>query len=105
MPLYFLVNTAILFRTWKIIRILQNRDVYILCNNWAILISSFCNLVYCAAPRNGINTKTVDASMTIPEGVEYTYECVEGSNTTDNLTTVCTANGSWTNPPPICTCK
>ena len=67
--------------------------------------SIFYNLVYCAAPRNGINTKTIDASMIIPDGKEYIYECVEGSITTDNLTTVCRFNGSWTNSPPICTSR
>ena len=61
--------------------------------------------MYCAAPRNGRNTKTVDASMIIQEDKEYTYKCVKGFNTTDNLTTVCRFNGSWTNSPPICTSR
>ena len=60
----------------------------------------------CPAPSAGINTVVLPDNLQY--GLEYlesyTYSCIEGYNTTDELCTVCQPDGSLSlTRPPQCT--
>ena len=62
--------------------------------------------ITCPTPSSGVNT--VDLSSDALDGLSYlesyTYSCIEGYTTTDELTTVCQPDGSLSvSTPPQCT--
>ena len=62
----------------------------------------------CPAPENGTNTEPVPDSLQagILYSDSYTYSCMEGYTTSDELCTVCLADGDLSlNMAPNCTSK
>ena len=69
------------------------------------MIGSLYLVTECEAPPNGNNAVVVSNDLITSVGETYTYKCLCGYNTTDELVTTCTSDGSWSEPPPECNCK
>ena len=56
---------------------------------------------------NGTNTEPVPADKASSMGYldSYTYSCLDGYRTDDELCTVCQPNGSLSSPAPMCSRK
>ena len=50
-------------------------------------------------------TSYVPENLTLNALESYTYSCIDGYATDDNLCTVCLSNGALSSPPPNCTGK
>ena len=48
-------------------------------------------------------TNPVPVNTTMKYSTTYTYSCMEGYRTDDELCTVCEADGMLSSPPPNCT--
>ena len=64
--------------------------------------------ITCGAPPSGTNTVTLPPE--VADGLDYlesyTYQCIEGYSTTDELCTVCQPDGNLSlSTPPNCTGK
>ena len=59
--------------------------------------------IRCPKPAAGINTVEVPANLNMTYLDTYTYSCLDGYTTTDELCTVCKSNGTLSVPPPNCT--
>ena len=60
-------------------------------------------VIECAAPKNGIYTVPVEVDMTMEYGEIYNYKCLDGLETTDELSTTCKIDGTQSLLfPPIC---
>ena len=59
--------------------------------------------ITCSKPDPGINTVDVPDDLDLKYLNTYTYSCLEGYTTTDELCTVCKSNGTLSVPPPNCT--
>ena len=57
----------------------------------------------CSMPQVGVNTEALALAANASYGAKYTYQCIEGYETDDSLIVECTANGTWSHPPPSCT--
>ena len=65
----------------------------------------YVTAITCTGPPPGTNTINIPANLA--QGMSYlqsyTYSCMEGYNTTDELCTVCQPDGSLSlTVPPIC---
>ena len=59
--------------------------------------------ITCPKPAAGINTVEVPADLNMTYLDTYTYSCLDGYTTTDELFTVCKPDESLSAPPPNCT--
>ena len=71
-----------------------------------LLLSYDCvSEITCPEPLSGIYTNPVPVNTTMTYLSTYTYSCMDGYSTDDELCTVCQANGMLSSPPPNCTRK
>ena len=59
--------------------------------------------IACPKPDPGTNTVEVPADLNMKYLDTYTYSCLEGFTTTDDICTVCKSNGTLSAGPPTCT--
>ena len=58
--------------------------------------------VTCPPVPPGMYTSYVPENLTLNALESYTYSCIDGFTTDDDLCTVCLSNGSLSIPPPSC---
>ena len=67
-----------------------------------------CDLIYCLVkvdcgiPPDGENTTEVNVGPSLALE-KYTYSCLTGYSSTDDMSIVCLPDGSWLGSPPTCT--
>ena len=61
--------------------------------------------VTCPPVPSGMYTSYVPENLTLNALESYTYSCIDGYATDDDLCTVCLSNGSLSIPPPSCSGK
>ena len=63
--------------------------------------------ITCPGLMNGTNTEPVPADKASSMGYleSYTYSCLDGYTTDDELCTVCQPNGTLSSPAPMCSRK
>ena len=61
--------------------------------------------VTCPSVQPGMYTSYVPENLTLNALESYTYSCIDGFTTDDDLCTVCLSNGSLSIPPPSCSGK
>ena len=66
------------------------------------------NAITCEPPKAGNNTRDIPEEL-LENGLtylqSYTYSCLDGFSTTDDLCTVCKPDGTLSITPPNCTGK
>ena len=62
----------------------------------------FAAVVTCPVPLDGSFTKPVNSNIPTNYGDTYTYQCIEGRRSADNMTVKCMIDGSWSDSAPIC---
>ena len=73
-------------------------------NRLSYLVSSLLIIeITCPKPDPGTNTVEVPADLNMKYLDTYTYSCLEGFTTTDDICTVCKSNGTLSAGPPTCT--
>ena len=67
----------------------------------------FCILlaVPCDSPQDGVETVSVNTSISYVFGENYTYECIDGYEYSGELVSTCQSDGNWSLPAPTCTGK
>ena len=59
--------------------------------------------IRCPKPAAGMNTVDVPDNLNMTYLDTYTYSCLEGYITTDDICTVCKSDGTLSVEPPACT--
>ena len=70
--------------------------------NFTGLLNFEFSAVSCSNPQDGVQTVSVDASISYVFGDNYTYACNDGYKYNGAKDSTCKADGTWSLSPPTC---